>query len=237
MVSGQRILLVAAEPREFDGLLGHCAAVRKLNWPVDWVRYGECNDKQMWMVANGAGWAHAATAVDVAQPKCGAEAVVSMGFCGALDPGLKIGDVFVATGVARTDAQWPAQTPTPPSGHAAQTGLLASIDHIAGTVEEKAELRATGAFAVEMEAAGVAESARKYQIRFYCVRAVSDLAAESFLTDFNGALREDGHFATIRILTSALRNPRLAFPELIRLRRNCQVASRSLGEFIAGCRF
>jgi hypothetical protein len=98
-------------------------------------------------------------------------------------------------------------------------------------------LRATGASAVEMEAAGVAERAAQWGLPFYCVRAVTDLAEESFGMDFNAALRSDGRFETMRILASALRNPVKLFPELIRLRGRCQTAANALGEFIAGCRF
>jgi len=69
------------------------------------------------------------------------------------------------------------------------------------------------------------------------VRTVTDRAGESFVTDFNGALRSDGHFDTIRILSSALRNPGQAVPELIRLRKYCNMATRTLGGFLVGCRF
>jgi hypothetical protein len=69
------------------------------------------------------------------------------------------------------------------------------------------------------------------------VRSVTDTASDSFIVDFNKALLSDGHFGTIKLLASALENPRRAFPELFRLRRFCRIASRTLGEFIDGCRF
>jgi adenosylhomocysteine nucleosidase len=235
MVSSQRVLLVAAEPREFDGLARFCAGLRKLDWPVDWARQAECADRQFWMVANGAGAARAARAVDAACPACRPEAIVSMGFCGALDPSLEIGDVFAATAIAGPGARFDVCLPASSAKHA--TGLLASIDHVAGTAAEKAALRASGASVVEMEAAGVAERAAAYGVPLFCVRSVTDRARETFVTDFNRAMRSGGHFDTISILTSAFRNPRAAFPELIRLRHFCQVATRTLGEFIAGCRF
>jgi len=233
MVSGQRILLVAAEPREFDGFLRFCTGVRKLALPVHWARYAESGGRQWWMAANGAGAAHAGRAVEAVYPECRPEAVVSMGFCGALDPALKIGEIFVATGLAgRAFACAGVQ-----AGSAHASGLLASIDHVAQTAAEKIMLRATGAAAVEMEAAGVAARAAQYAIPFFCIKSVTDLAAQSFVTDFNRALLSDGHFGTIRILTSALRNPGKAFPELFRLRDSCRTATRTLGEFIAACRF
>lgn len=242
MVSGQRILLVAAEPREFDGLLRFCSGVQKLAWPVYWARYGESGGRQLWMVANGAGAEHAGRAAEAACAECHPEAMVSMGFCGALDPALKIGDVFVATGITRimgaapaVRAQFAVGLPQSSAGHA--LGTLASIDHVAQTAAEKKLLRASGASAVEMEAAGVARSATDYGIPFFCVRSVTDTAGQSFVTDFNKALLSDGHFGTIRILTSALRSRGKAFPELFRLRNSCHIASHTLGEFIAGCRF
>jgi adenosylhomocysteine nucleosidase len=235
MVSGQRVLLVAAEPREFDGLLPFCSGVRKLAWPVYWARSGECGGRQLWMVANGAGAAHAGKAVEVACPACQPEAIVSMGFCGALDPALEIGDVFVATAVDAAGRRFDARLPQSAARYA--TGVLASIDHVAQSAAEKGRLRAGGAAAVEMEAGGVAQFAAAHGIPLFCVRSVTDTASQSFVIDFNKALLSDGHFGTMKLLTSALRSPGRAFPELFRLRRFCRIATRSLGEFIAGCRF
>jgi nucleoside phosphorylase len=113
---------------------------------------------------------------------------------------------------------------------------MASIDRVAQTAAEKGALRARGAGAVEMEAAGVAEAAGRLNLPVYCIRSVTDLAGESFALDFNAALREDGRFDAARILLQAVRKPS-AFPGLIRLRRRCQTASRNLGDFLAGCRF
>jgi adenosylhomocysteine nucleosidase len=235
MVSGRRILLVAAEPREFDGLLPLCSGVRRPAWPVYWARSGESGGRELWMVANGAGAAHAGRAAAVAAAACHPEAIVSMGFCGALDPALEIGDVFVATAVDAAGRRFDVRAPQ--SGARHSTGVLASIDHVAQTAAEKKLLRDAGASAVEMEAGGVAQFAAAQGIPLFCVRSVTDTAGQSFFLDFNKALLSDGHFGTINLLTSALRSPGKAFPELFRLRGFCRMASRTLGEFIAGCRF
>ena len=158
-----------------------------------------------------------------------------MGFCGALDAALGIGDVFVATAVDAAGRRFDVRLPQCETSHA--TGVLASIDHVAQTAAEKELLRAGGASAVEMEAGGVAQSAAAHGIPLYCVRSITDMVGQSFVMDFNKALRSDGHFGTINLLTSALGNPGRAFPELFRLRRFCRIATRTLGEFIAGCRF
>lgn len=226
---------MAAEPREFRGLLRFCESVRKVDWPVHWARYGESEGRKFWMVANGAGPERAGQAVEVARLVCEPAGIVSMGFCGALDPGLQAGDIFVATAVAAGGRHIPVCRPSHAAPHHA--GLLASIDHVAQTAAEKKWLRNCGASAVEMEAAAIAARASELGIPLFCIRAVTDLASDTFATDFNRALRSDGHFDTIRILTSALRNPWQAFPELIRLRHCCHIATRTLGEFVVGCRF
>ena len=228
-------MLVAAEPREFGGLLRFCSGVRKLAWPVYWARAGELGGRQLWMVANGAGAVHAGRAVEAACQAGRPEAIVSMGFCGALDPALEIGDVFVATAVDAEGRRFEARLPHCEIRHA--TGVLASIDHVAQTAAEKRRLRNAGASAVEMEAGGVAQFAAAHGIPLFCVRSVTDTAAQSFVIDFNKALLSDGHFGTIKLLASAFGNPGKAFPELFRLRHFCRIAASTLGEFIAGCRF
>jgi hypothetical protein len=90
---------------------------------------------------------------------------------------------------------------------------------------------------VEMEAAAVAERAEAHGTAFSCVRSVTDLAGEDLENDFNSALRPDGRFATIQVLTGALRQPAVRLPELLRLRNRCALAAMSLGDFFADCRF
>ena len=90
---------------------------------------------------------------------------------------------------------------------------------------------------MDMEAAGLAAWAAARNLPFYCIRAVTDLAHETFSNDFGAALRGDGHFDTIVILRASLRRPAERLPELFRLRRRCVRAARVLGDFFANCRF
>ena len=161
-----------------------------------------------------------------------AEAIVSTGFCGALDERLEIADVLAATAVSADGCEHRVEAVEAP-----HSGVVCSIDHVAQSAEEKRRLRQSGASAVEMEAAAVAEFARLRTIPFYCVRAVTDLAGETLANDFNQALRADGHFDTMNILLGALRRPTIRLPELIRLRCRCVRATEALGKFFVGCRF
>lgn len=225
-----RVLYVAADPMEFRGMLSLAGQVRPAALPVDFARFARIDVHEALLVANGAGWRRAAAAVEAADA-FRAEAVVSVGFCGAVDERLRIADLLSATSITAAGRTHPCR-PVP----APDTGVIASIDHVAQTADEKRAIRASGARAVEMEAGGVAAAAQSRDLAFYCVRVVTDLAGETLANDFNRALRLDGHFDTMNILRGALRRPTMRVPELLRLRRRCTRAARVLGDFVVGCR-
>ena len=226
-----RLLLVASDRMEFRGILARAREVRPASLPVDWARFARLAGHDVLLVANGVGVKRAAAAVDVAAAAFRPEAVVSTGFRGALDESLAVGEIVVADRII-------------PDGRVAdltqphcRRATVYTIDHVAQTAEEKLRLRATGASAVEMEAAGVASRAAALCLPFYCVKAVTDLAGETLANNYNKALRADGHFDTIFLLRSALRRPFARLPEVIRLRSRCVRAARALGDFFADCRF
>ncbi len=230
-----RLLFIAADRMEFAGLLRHAAGARAVRLGVDWARTVRLGAHEALLAANGAGAARAGSAAVAALNAFPAEAIVSTGFCGAVDPILELAGVVVATCVAVGHRRYPALPVASP--WAFQPGLVRTLDHVAQTAEEKEELRAAGACAVEMEAAGVAVCAQAAGLPFYCIRAVTDLAGETMANDFNRALRPDGHFDTMVVLGSLLRHPAARLPELVRLRSRCVRASRALGDFLADCGF
>ncbi len=165
--------------------------------------------------------------------------MVSTGFCGALDPQLKVSDIFVATEVRVGQATLPAAEV--PAGRVRnclphRSGKLLSVDRVATTAAEKNDLRKTGADAIEMEAAGVAQKAAEYKLPFYCLRVVTDTAGEGFPLDFNAMRDRGGRFSRARILAAAFRRPSV-FPQLIRFDKQCKTAAKALGDFIADTRF
>jgi nucleoside phosphorylase len=194
------------------------------------LKYVRPRDGENWILAaNGPGPALAAEAADRIDRHV--DAVVSTGLCGALSDELQVGDIVVGTAVNGVAIE------VPRAAGRYLAGPIASIDHVAQTVAEKKALRATGAVAVEMEAAGVLERARVWGVPFYCVRVVSDTSGEGFRLDLNAARDAAGRFQAGRIVAQALRRPVSGIPELLRLRKNAAAAVRALGEFIGNCRF
>ena len=233
----ETLLLVAAEAREFARLRRHCRKERRLGWPLRFARAAELRGCRLLLVANGAGARLAGEACEVAWMKHRAQALVSTGYCGALDPRLGAGEVFVANEVEapETGLRFKARAPECQRPHA--SGRLISVDRVVQTREEKKKLRTTGALAVDMEAAAVGQRARAWGVPFYCVRSVTDLAEENLRLDFNAMRQKDGSLSTARIVWAAARQPRELGPEVFNLYRRSRLAARTLGDFLAECHF
>jgi adenosylhomocysteine nucleosidase len=230
------LAFVAAERREFDGVLANTERFRKLDWPLSFARMAWLNERAVLLVANGPGPGLAGQAVDVARKYEELDGLVSTGFCGALDPALQPCDIFVATVLLTREREGAScSRVTTKSSH--QSGKLLSIDHVVCTSAEKTELYKTGAAAVEMEAAAVAARAREWDVPFYAVRVVTDTAQESFPLDFNRMRDSEGRFNRGKILGAALHKPRTVLPALFKLNRRCKSASEALGDFIARSQF
>ena len=230
-----RLLFVASDPMEYQGILARSADPKPAKVAVDWARSARISNHDVLLVANGVGPLRAANAVETALAGFRSDALVSTGFCGALDAELGIAEVVVGTTVSDVSGKYPLRAVASSAPH--RTGAICSISHVAQTATEKARLRASGAIAVEMEAAGIADRAEAHSLPMYCIRAVTDLASEDMANNFSKALRPDGHFDTMLILGCALRHPWVRVPELMRLRRRCVRAALVLGDFIADCQF
>jgi adenosylhomocysteine nucleosidase len=229
------IAFVAAEAREFAGVLRHAERVSRLDWHLDFARKAWLSGQEIVLVANGPGFRLAGQAADTVKEHSEVEGLASIGFCGALDPALKPADIVVATQVHDVAQALSVPRSRSCDGH---LGTLLSLDRVATSASEKADLyRKTGASAVEMEAAAVAKRAAGWGVPFYAIKAVTDTAAESFPLDFNVLRDASGRFSRTRILAASLRRPATSFPALLHLNQRCNSAAKAMGDFIADTRF
>ncbi|MCE5307839.1 MAG: hypothetical protein LLG20_09350 [Acidobacteriales bacterium] len=233
----ETILLVAAEPFEFGGFKPILGKTEVLPWPLAFARSAVVKGRRWLMVADGVGARLAARAALCAGSRASVDKVVSTGFCGALEAALEIGDVFVATRVLRGDGSPVCDAVDPHCNRLHRRGALASVDRVAANPAARRALGERGAAAVEMEAAGVAGWALGRGCPFYCVRAVTDAADESFSIDFDGARDAEGRFRKSKVVLAAMRRPWRSVPELASLAWRGRRCSRVLGEFLADCAF
>jgi adenosylhomocysteine nucleosidase len=235
------ILYVASEASELKPFAGYLTGLRKLKWPLDYAFEGVLEGRRIMLAANGAGPKLAAQAVEVAMravtvaelSSSRLEAVVSVGYCGALDPALKESQIVMATGIL--DAATGETMDCEPLQADAVRGVVLSHDRVANSASDKQQLWKSGAIAVEMEAAGVFARTRKANLPFFCIKSVTDLADESFPLDLNKMRTTEGRFSRGRIGSYALTHPK-ALPGLFHLKRRSEQAAKTLGEFLVSCR-
>lgn len=217
--------MVAAEAREFDGILRRCGTSSPLDWPgARFARQASWKGDHWLFLANGPGRGLVEEVLS-SKPRQ-VDIMMSTGYCGALQPGQRVGDIVVS-------GEMPVSSPIP-----FVRGEIASLDRVAATATEKRALGLeTGAVAVEMEAAAVARKAKEWGVPFCCVRVVSDTAEEDMPLDFNRYRDKEGRFSIARIMLGALARPFTAIPGLMRLDKSCRVAAERLGEFFADSTF
>lgn len=146
--------------------------------------------------------------------------VISAGVCGALDPGLHVGDLVLSDSVIdgagrrRSVTASPSQRAAAAGGASAPTGPMVSSRQVVATPEAKAALRAeTGGVAVDMESAAIVEAAAAHDCASMVLRGISDDARQTLpeeliaLMDADGRLRRGGVLALARprLLAAALR--------------------------------
>ena len=237
------ILYVASEAAELKPLANMLTALRKLKWPVDYAYEGIWESRRLLLAANGAGPKLAAHVVEVAIRAMMAaelsssklESVVSTGWCGALDPQLKEGQIIAATQVIDLATNETFGCAKLITTDPFTSGILISQNRIANDAGEKRELAKNGAIAIDMESAGVAARATKAGLPFCCIKVVSDRADESFPFDLNKMRTPAGRIARGKIVVQALTHPN-QLPVLFRLKRRTEDGARALGEFLVSCR-
>jgi adenosylhomocysteine nucleosidase len=147
------------------------------------------------------------------------ELVHSVGFAGALDTALKVGEIFSPSRVI--DAR---------DGSSVETGCGCGILVSATATtdaQQKAKLaKSYGAQAVDMEAAAVARGAQARGVRFMAVKAISDETSFA-MPPLECFVDAKGRFRTGSFVTFAAMRPWL-WPRVIKLARNSARASIAL---------
>ncbi len=152
--------------------------------------------------------------------------LLSVGFSGGLDAGMRTGDVFLARSIAHRGERLPvsdalverARRALDRLGISAWTGTCASVDAVA-VAAAKRELGKTGAKSVDLESGPLARWATARGMPFLSCRVVLDVAEEEM------------PFSSDRPLwLSVLRHPGAA----IDLARRSALAGRELGRAVTG---
>lgn len=216
MSSSVKVAMVAALEREVRPLVKRWRRVEREH---EGRRYKFFESGQTVVVCGGMGAEAARRATEAAIALYQPELLMSVGFAGALDPALKVGDIFAASRVI--DARDGSRVEI-----AAGRGVLVSAAAVAGVEGKKKLADSYGAQAVDMEAAAVARGAQTRAVRFMAVKAISDESGFE-MPPMDGLVDEKGQFRAAKFATLAVLRPWL-WSRVVQLARNSAKASRAL---------
>ena len=191
---------------------------RVVEWDYDGRRFRFLENERCVLVCGGIGAEAARRATKAIITRYRPELIVSLGFAGALDRTMKVGDIFVPHRV--TDAG-DGSTVQMEGGD----GALVTFSSIATAHQKETLAGAYGAQAVDMEAAAVARAAHLHGIRFQAVKAISD--NKNFEMPELEPFIKQGEFRLTAFVAHMIMRPWL-WPQVVRLAKNSRVATKTL---------
>jgi len=240
------LLIVAALEEELESAMALCGAAGKLRGTS--LRQAERKGKTICFLRSGVGPKRSAARLEDALKVIAPERILVIGYAGAVDPGLKLGDLVA---VARAHA-FSLDRDNPDWGHgvldgtydledaaaladcAQSAGLNACIGdaltspYVLGDPEHKRLLRKTfHASIVDMETAALAKVAVAAKIPTCCIRSVSDEADDTFLAPFSHDPAVDMPARAKKLFDAGLTETYRAWKD------HAAVARKSLQRFLA----
>ena len=161
--------------------------------------------------------------------------LISAGFAGALDLSLQRNDLILADEVVDLEGRrFAIDVKLDAASGRVRAGRVLTVDAIARTAEEKAELaRRSSAQAVDMETIALAELCAERAQRFVSVRVISDDAAADLPPEIASLTTRSGSYQ-IGAALRALWNRPAAIKDFWRLHAQSQAAAETLAGFLAG---
>jgi adenosylhomocysteine nucleosidase len=215
-----RVALIAALEREVAPLVKSWKRVERQH---EGRRYVFFEHDETVCVCGGIGVQAARRAAEAAIALYHPAVVQSVGFAGALDASLRVGDIFIPSVVLDTRDGSRCQLP-------GGTGTLVTFMEVASAGQKIKLGSSYGAQAVDMEAAGVAAAASAHGIAMAATKAISD-EADFEIPGMERFIDHDGRFHTTRFGLFALLRPWL-WPNVARLATNSRKASIALAKHL-----
>jgi adenosylhomocysteine nucleosidase len=230
------IAIIAALEREVSGLTKNWVRIEREYQGRNFLffRREEHESDEMIVVCGGIGLEAARRAAEAVIALYRPTLLQSVGFAGALDASLRVGDIFAPAVVIDARDGSRIQIEDRVEGGNNQAGnnqaTLVTFMEVAGK-DQKANLaQAYGAQAVDMEAAAVAAAARAHGIRFGAIKVISD-EMNFEMPQMARFIDSHGRFKTASFALHAALRPWL-WPRVAQLAGNSRKAATALGKHL-----
>lgn len=215
-IPSRKLALVAALEREVWLLVKHWTVCQR---EFEGKKFTFFENERAVLVCGGIGATAARRAAEAIIRLYNPTALESVGFAGALDPGLDVGTVIEIKSVI--DARDGSRAESPRGDC-----TLVSSESTAGIAQKAQLAQAYGAHAVDMESAAVARAAQCHRIPFFALKVISD-AHDFAMPQMERFVTHDGRFRTRQFLFFVLLRPWL-WLRVFRLAKNSKKAANSL---------
>jgi adenosylhomocysteine nucleosidase len=215
-----KVAIVAALEREVSGLTRNCTRTEREYQGRKFIFFEQ---NEMVIVCGGIGMEAARWAAQAIIALYHPVLLQSVGFAGALQADLDVGDIFTPAVVV--DARDGSRTRI-----AAGTGTLVTFMAVADEHQKASLERAYNAQAVDMEAAAVAAAAAAHGIQFAATKVISD-GLHFEMPGMSRFIDSQGKFRSIRFAGFVGLRPWLWRP-VVTLASNSSKAARNLGEYL-----
>jgi adenosylhomocysteine nucleosidase len=215
---------------------GHMRLGKTSAWPGKWGK------QSIVLVRSGVGRQRAEDAtlqvIDRFQPST----LVSIGYAGAVQPELNVGDLVIADTIIEEkkkreyspDSDWlnRAKDVSCPEGFKAVVGGLLTVDNVIHDSLSKQELRKNYSVqAVEMETSAIAKVAEEKGVPLLSLRVISDRLDQELL-ESSSFLGSDGEISTLKAGWYVLTHPG-SIKSALSLRSQTQIATQALTKFLS----
>jgi len=242
------LALLGAFGQEIEGLRERMAIEEVITMPVCRVYRGRLEGRDCLLVRTGMGREKAEAAAHLVLQHYPVNAVISLGFAGALSQELTIGDVVICSTMHR--ASGPAGWEGEVEAYHADAGLLALASETAGeelprfrlgtgvtvrrlaSSSQKVQTLGYGSQAdiVDMESYWIARVASARQVPLIAIRSISDTTQQG-VRPFDRVLTSDGRLLWRRAVLCFLLHPWYLI-NVLTLFRDTRRAERNLTAFI-----
>jgi len=215
------VALVAAMEEEIRGIRRVVSVVDRIDGPGWMLLSGIWQGRGVVLIRSGPGRRGVDGAMAALAARCCPSLVLSFGFAGGLDDGLKAGDLVLYSAVRCGDGEGDdgpchsdlpllalAQRVAAALGGRTRLGTGVSVDRVVSEADQRRALRAAhGAVAVDMESYWVGVRAREIGVPFLSVRAISDGVYDP-LPPFHRFFARDGRLMWGRMAAHFVAHPR-----------------------------
>lgn len=228
------ISMVCALAREVTPFLDRCLKVRKYSGGNFTFRGGRFEGIRIATVESGMGFARARKATQALIDAHSPPWVLSVGYSGALQPGMNVGDIVMANSIVDTHGNELTVDLKMPEQKGLHVGRCVTSDEMVRLVNNKKSLGVKyDAIAVDMESLAVAQVCRDMKTRFMSVRVLSDDLSFDLPEEVMTVIGESGSLRWGATVGSLWRRPG-SIKDMWRLREAAIIAGGNLAKFLEG---